>query len=294
VTPRALDKPWELNSRTPLLQTPPRPKSPTLAYLIQAVFSMAELPPPYSATVIPQNHGPQRDAVVQLRRYLIEIMAFTFNADIALLNHTLGKPLSLTSTSTSTTNSTLTTDERVELLRLACISKDLYGKHTGYQFLTTRESDRRAVADAIVMPALELDLSAGYIVELISTYADHQCDETKRKHTLVSLSIPCLLWLFRRLAVLGLAILGHHLDSHARIVGATAPNEDVRMVLGNAMKAFQEEELGIKKIPHSYYDSWPNDFRLWHDLCQVLISDEEEMECYRRLAVAERKAGSNR
>ncbi|KAF2184902.1 hypothetical protein K469DRAFT_708678 [Zopfia rhizophila CBS 207.26] len=240
---------------------------------------MAEPPPPYSATAISQNHTPQRDPVIQLRRYLIEIMAFTFNADFALLNHALGQHTLPTSASISTTNSTLTDDERVELLRLALISKDLYRKQRGHQLLTTRDSDRRAVTDAIVIPALQLELSAGYILELISTYADHRCDETKREYTLISLNIPYPLCLFRHLTLL-LALFGHHLHSHARIISATAPNEDVRIVLGNAMKVFQEEELGIKKVPHCRNDRWPNDFRSWYDLWQALITDEEEIEIY--------------
>ncbi|KAF2180435.1 hypothetical protein K469DRAFT_714815 [Zopfia rhizophila CBS 207.26] len=258
---------------------------------------MAEPPPPYSATAISQNHTPQSDPVMQLRRYLIEIMAFTFNADFALLNHALGQHTLPTSASISITNSTLTEDERVELLRLALITKDLYGKQRGHQLLTTRDSDRRAVADAIVIPTLHLELSAGYILELISTYADHQCDETKREYTLISLNIPYPLCLFRHLTLF-LDLFGHHLHSHARIISATASDEHVRIVLGNAMKVFQEEELGIKKVPHCDNNKWPNDYRLWYDLWKALISEEEWSEIYgqvlrRKSEEAKRRVGSN-
>ncbi|KAF2475782.1 uncharacterized protein BDR25DRAFT_350068 [Lindgomyces ingoldianus] len=246
---------------------------------VYIIFGMAEPPPPYSATAISQNHSLQRDLVIQLRRYLIEIMTFAFNADFALLNQALGQHTLTTSVSISTTNSTLTEDERAELLRLALISKDLYGKQRGHQWLTTHDSDRRAIADAIVIPALQLELDPGYILKIISTYADHQCDETKREHTLISLKIPYPLWLFRHLTFL-LSLFGHHLHSHARIIRATAPDGHVRAVLGDAMKVFQEEELGIKKVPDWCPDRWPDEFGSWYNLWQALISDEEQIEIY--------------
>lgn len=234
---------------------------------------------------------------MQLRRYLIEIMTFTFNADFALLNQALGQHTLPTPASTSTTDSTLSEDERVELLRLARISKDLYEKQTGHKWLTTRDSDRRAIADAIVIPALQLELSPSYILQIISTYADHQCDETKRKYTLISLNVLYPLWLSRRLTFL-LGLFGHHLHSHARIIRATAPDEHVRIVLGNAMKVFQEEELGFKNVPILWPDRWLDEFGSWYDLWQALISDEEEIRILaqvrlRKSEEAEKRARSN-
>lgn len=240
---------------------------------------MDEPPPPYSATTISQTYTPQRDPVMQLRRYLVEIMAFTFNVDSALLNHALGQDTLPTSASVSNTNSILTEDERVELLRLALITNDLYGKRGRPQFLATRDSDRRAVADGIVVPALQLELSATYILELISTYANHQCDKTKREHTLLYRNIPYPLCLFRHLTLL-LDLFGAHLYSHALIISTITPNEHVHTVLSNAMRVFQEEELGIKKVPQCRNNVWPNKFGSWHDLWQDLISDEEEIEIY--------------
>jgi hypothetical protein len=245
---------------------------------------MAGPPPPYSATTVSQNLTPQRDPVTQLSRYLLEIMAFSFHADYALLNHALGQH----SASISITKSTLTDDERVELLRLALISKDLYGKHRSYQRLNTRDSDRSDLADAIVIPALQLDLSESYILELISTYAEHQCDETKRGHTLISVNIPYPLWVFRHLTLF-LMSFGHHLDSHARIIEAVASNEDVRIVLGNAMKAYQEEELDIKKVPHWYNDKWPDEYGSWHDLWTALTSKEERKDIYGQVYMRKRE-----
>ncbi|KAF2787872.1 hypothetical protein K505DRAFT_329364 [Melanomma pulvis-pyrius CBS 109.77] len=253
---------------------------------------MDKPPPPYSATAISQNdtlrretaisknHTPQRDPVIQFRRYLLEIMAFTFQADFALLDCALDQHTLSTSASISTTNSILTEDERFELLRLARTIKDLYGKTRGYQWLNTLDSDRSAVTDAIAKPAVILSLDGSYILQLISTYADHQCDETKRKHTLISLSLPYPLRLFRHLTPF-LYSLGHHLDSHARIIAATAPHEEVRIVLGNAMKVFQEEELGIKKVPYFWVndDLWPHRFG-WYHVYKALLPTEEDLSIY--------------
>lgn len=213
------------------------------------------------------------DPVTQLGRYLIEIVAFTFNSDYALLNQALGQPTFANFVPTK--NSILTEDERVELLRLALISKELYGKHRGHQFLTTRDSDRRALADGIIKPAIVLDLAASYILELISTYANHQCDVAKRNHTLISLNAPQPLWLFRKLTFF-LWFFGEHFDAHSRIISAISPNEGVRIMLGDAMRRFQENDLGIKRFSNSYSgDDWPDEFREWHDLWRALISDEE-------------------
>jgi hypothetical protein len=137
----------------------------------------------------------------------------------------------LLSPSPTNTNSIFTEDERNELLRLVLISKILHGKRERHEGFTTRDSGRTAVADAIVKLAIRLNLSAGYIFEFISTYADHRCDATKRKHMLIYLRRPRL---FRCLAF----TFSNHIYTHARIISATALNEDVRMVLGNAMKVF--------------------------------------------------------
>lgn len=235
---------------------------------------MAEPPPPYSDTAVSQNHAPQRDPVTQLRRYLVEITAYSFNADFVLLNHALGQPTSSTSASISATNSTLTENERVELLRLALISKDLYGKHRGHELLTTLDSDRRAIANAILIPSIILDLSESYILQLISTYADHQCDEHRRENTLISQRIPQPLCLYRRLTLF-LYSFSQQMNAHTRIILASTPNEDARMVLGEATRVFQQEELGIKSLPYCDEKRWPNYFGPWHDLKKAIRSEAE-------------------
>lgn len=64
---------------------------------------MDDSPPPYSARKASSissstEHGSQPipqaapviNAVTQFRRYIVEIMGFTFDVDFALLNHALG------------------------------------------------------------------------------------------------------------------------------------------------------------------------------------------------------------
>ncbi|KAF2707292.1 hypothetical protein K504DRAFT_54231 [Pleomassaria siparia CBS 279.74] len=217
-----------------------------------------EIPPPYSEIAISETPTPQRDPIIQFGRYMTEIMAFTFSADFALLNHALGQPTLPTSASMSTTNSILTEDERAELLRLALIIPDMYWRRSGHQLLTGHDSDRQAVIDALSRPALHFSLSISYIFLLVNSYADHRCDETKRGCMWMSRTIVRPLWLSRRLTFL-LHKFRQHLHAHVCIIAATAPDEHVRIMLGKAMKTFQEEELGIKKLTPSRYQTWPTD-----------------------------------
>jgi hypothetical protein len=87
---------------------------------------MKDPPPPYStrsrSTSLASNpvaHNP----LVQFRRYIIEIMGFTFDTDFSLLSHALGQTAS--TTFTSPTSSILTPEERAQLLDLVTLVEEL-------------------------------------------------------------------------------------------------------------------------------------------------------------------------
>jgi hypothetical protein len=247
----------------------------------RTVSSMNDSPPPYSARSPSPSLSPNpvaQNPLVQLRRYLIEIIGFTFDADFSLLNQALGQTASVTPT--SPTNSILTPNERVELLDLVTLIKELNTKisDADTQWLTVRSSDREAVADAVIRPALYLGLPASYILELVSTYALHQCDESKRSLSFILQRKPYFYSMFRSLSFLGpfnvvLGIFTNELWSLAHIVKIVAPNEEVRMVLGNAMHTYQKEVLGIEEVMHieSFWER-----HKWRSLKKALISENEE------------------
>ena len=94
----------------------------------------------------------------QLRRYIIEIMGFTFDADFTLLNKALGQ----TAPCTCPPKSILTPEERTKLLSLATLIKEVKPKMTSDNaWLTVRCAEREAIADAVVRPAHYVGLEVG-------------------------------------------------------------------------------------------------------------------------------------
>jgi hypothetical protein len=117
-----------------------------------------------------------------------------------------------------------------------------------------RSNDCEAVADALIRPALYLSLHSSYVLEVVSTYAVHQCSGSKRSLSFVSQRKPHFHGMFKRLTFLGpfnimLYGLTMELREHARIIDNGAPNDEVRIVSKNAMHVYQKEVLGINDVP---------------------------------------------
>lgn len=120
-------------------------------------------------------------------------------------------------------------------------------------------------------------LQVGYILEIISTYAAHQCDPSKRSLSFISQQQPYFYSFWRRLAFLGpfniiLSMFTHELWAHAHVVGVMLHCEDVRTVLGNAMQTYQKGVLGIKKVDHIEKIIADED---WTRLGDALVSQDE-------------------
>lgn len=118
----------------------------------------------------------------------------------------------------------------------------------------------------------------GYVLEIISTYAVHQCDPSKRALSFISQKKPYVYSFWTCLAFLGplnivLGIFTNELWAHAHVVGITLPCEEVRVVLGNAMQTYQKEVLGIKKVLH-INKILPSES--WTHLAEALISKDEK------------------
>jgi hypothetical protein len=148
------------------------------------------------------------------------------------------------------------------------------------QWLTVRSNDCEAVADALIRPALYLDLRAGHVLELVRTYAVHQCSGSKRSLSLISQRKPHFYGIFRRLTFLSpfnimLYGLTEELWVHARIIDNVAPNDEVRIVLKNAMDVYQKEVLGINNVSGI---ERVIEYGAWADLKRALISKDEEDE----------------
>jgi hypothetical protein len=244
---------------------------------------MEDPPPPYSTSSLPSSlpsepgHHATHNPLKQFRRYVIEIMAFTFDADFSLLNRALGQP-------PISPDSILTSSERANLLDLATLMQDLEakilgsGRLGGTQFFAIRTQDREAVADAVIRPALYLGLRAGYMLEIISAYATHQCNPSKRSFSFIERKKPYLYSFWRSLEFLGpfnfvLGIFTNDLWACAKVIEAVAEQEEVRIILANAMDGYQKHVLGI---PYMYHIERWSENETWIGLQGLLISENED------------------
>ncbi|ORY08470.1 hypothetical protein BCR34DRAFT_589966 [Clohesyomyces aquaticus] len=237
-------------------------------------------PPPYSAGRASPNPPPTaaaHDPLLQFRRWMIDLMAFTFDADFAKLNQALGQ----SAYSTASPTTILTADEHDRLLALAVLIKELAPKalSDSQPWLTVSSSDLETIADAIIRPALFLGLKPSYILVLTRTYAAHRCDASKRSLSYISQCKDPFYRVWRSLAWLGhlnspIWLLTNDLWSHACIIESVTSKGDERIILGESMDRYQRDVLGLSSIG-CHYDGFlcgPYLVRLQ----RACVSDDEE------------------
>jgi hypothetical protein len=119
--------------------------------------------------------------VRQLRRFLIEIIAFSFGVSTIRLSAALGDPFapfmsaSKTSSGLASNPSILSDRERGKLLHLARLVQHLHRKNQNDELHTTQNAFRSEVYGSIIKPAKDLNIYPAFALELIANYADHYC-----------------------------------------------------------------------------------------------------------------------
>ncbi|KAF2121181.1 hypothetical protein BDV96DRAFT_594408 [Lophiotrema nucula] len=134
-------------------------------------YTSNDSPPP--AYYLPSHQKLQpRDSSAQLRRYLIELVAYTFQADFGQLNNILnpGRRVSPDQYFISI----LTDDEKTDLKRLAHSTSELQLMALRRRWSTTMKRERDSILESIVKPAKDLELSPPYILDMISTQVQIQ------------------------------------------------------------------------------------------------------------------------
>ena len=126
--------------------------------------------------------------------------------------------------------------EKKKLFQLSQIIKRMHRQPT-----TSSQKERTRVYKAIVKPATALGLSVGYVLDVISTYADHQCHPRKRKYTIVSMAHPHLPLILHSAHSVSKRKLRDELEEHTRLVSRIHPNDVVKRVLGAALEKYQAE-----------------------------------------------------
>jgi hypothetical protein len=118
----------------------------------------------------------------RIQRYLLEIVAYTFKVPAKRLEEALptgwGAQLHM-----STGSFILTSTERAKLLQLSQIIKRMHRQPT-----TSWDKERTRVFNVVVSSAITIDIRPSYALDVIASYADHQCKWLKRRRTLINRS----------------------------------------------------------------------------------------------------------
>ncbi|KAF2875879.1 hypothetical protein BDV95DRAFT_603279 [Massariosphaeria phaeospora] len=223
-------------------------------------------PSPTSLSKSPFKAGIPRDPPsiysYQLQQFLIEIMAFTFHADTERLCSLLG----CESVASDPKTSILTDAQKDELLWLANKVGYLREKSLRNQFNTTAQCDQSVVHASLVRPAETLQLNVEYVLDLINSYADHECEAARWNRTLIAQYTPK--------SYQSNQDLTDTLVSHADVIACISKNESVRVLLGEAMAAFQEF-LGLGEILRRFRYTVPTVRKGFKDLVGDLLQARE-------------------
>lgn len=182
-------------------------------------------------------------AVSLLSRWLLEILAFTFEGDIATLGLNLNPMLG------DSIPALLSAQERQMLLGVAHLLRDLCKKINTSDWYTTPSSDHQHIIDTITKPCKVYKLPPAYVMALLASYADHRCDPALRSSTLLSKRVPRFLEDRRRFTS-SLTDLGDDVRFHANVVEGISVDEEGRKLLQRAVASYLERR-GLTALPVS-------------------------------------------
>ncbi|PSN71692.1 hypothetical protein BS50DRAFT_657390 [Corynespora cassiicola Philippines] len=244
-----------------------------------------ELPPPYNSSPRPapsEDDSPRRirrpskmsnySKKEQLQRFLVEILAFSLDTDVCLVKEAMESSES-SAPCKGSESSILSEDEREYLLSLSQIVGDAHEMFKRNQWNLVPDENRKEISDAVVGPFCD-QIQEAYLLDMIYTYAKHQCDPERRKHTLAS-RYAALIGYFhpsdpnstsKKTRMPSYMIeqarvkLHETMKSHTWVIDLASPNEKVRMILRRALRDFQktigmeETKVGDQASP---FLCWP-------------------------------------
>jgi hypothetical protein len=103
---------------------------------------------------------------------------------------------------------------------------------------TASQEEREFVYNAVILPISTIGLEPGYVLDVISTYANHQCHSRKGKHIFVSMAHPHLPLMFHSADSFTKWSLKSALEEHTLLVSRYPPNDAVKLVLGAALEKY--------------------------------------------------------
>ena len=137
----------------------------------------SDAPPPYSAiSSIQPPRAPRkpRTRLEQLQRYLIEIVAYSLDVDLATLVLAFESQATCSEKQTGGRMDSILDDyEKEDLLKLAETVETLLRQHKEKNWALARDCDRQLVMKSVVEPARQLKpaINVGYLLDMIAGYA---------------------------------------------------------------------------------------------------------------------------
>lgn len=182
-----------------------------------------------------------------LRRYLIEILAFSYDVDQAELH----AALSTTCLATGPKYSGIILDdaERKHLLDLSTIIQQTYDHIQADNAELVPYQNEENIRQLAIYPADALNISSPFILDHLSSYHIHQCDPSKRKKTMLyAYHRPMLKWwpCHEQLA--------KQLISDDLLIWHISPSERVRLLLSAGVARFRAKHCPeIMELTRKFY-----------------------------------------
>jgi hypothetical protein len=213
----------------------------------------------------PTRPIPAPNATIQLHRYLLEIIAFTFGVDCDKLNGALKQETS------GPTTSILGIQERFDLHVLSLTIQRLHLKVMKDEWKGVLRTTKEYVLRTLVGLALGNEYHA-LALDLLASYADYQGNPTKWRNTLMGY------WSQRWKRCNRQRRAVQSLVSHARLVPLIAPNEEVERLFAHTIEGYQKEKK-LKSGSHvrlARRKFEPLTRRGFGELARIILIDKSE------------------
>ncbi|KAF1916770.1 hypothetical protein BDU57DRAFT_539027 [Ampelomyces quisqualis] len=181
----------------------------------------------------------------RLHRFLVDALAFAYQVDHNELVKVVPARLlphvnqAKTDTSPAPRSTILSTDEREDILCLANLVRDVGDKVSKHQVSLITIDERYIIKQRILLPARELNVMEGYVLQLLRLYSVHRGIDHRQAglHTR---------GFFYGWSVVADESLEKRLVSDDLLIRTVSSNEKMRILLGSALAAFGDKHLRIK------------------------------------------------
>ena len=146
-------------------------------------------------------------------------------------------------------SSILTADHKAELAELCSLVRDLKEKLRRCRWPAVRQRDKDLLVKIVLDPAKEWPIDVEYVLEVLGRYRHSEASGVTKIETLVDYRMPSCPGIRPRWTS-PMLDLGDTMASHASLISALRLKKEQRLVLENAMAAFQKGK-GLEELRNS-------------------------------------------